>query len=84
MERLELPETGQAFVGGHAVVASNIWERDGALRAQIVIDEERPFDVAEGDEVAIGGARWRVEMIVEDPAQRRGSVVLAPAGPMTG
>jgi hypothetical protein len=82
MERLELVETGQAFVGGHAVVASNIWERDGALRAQITIDEERPFDVAEGDEVALAGGRWRVEEIIEDPAQRRGRVVLS--GPTNG
>ena len=84
MERLELRETGQAFLGGHAVVASNVWERapvgepDGpvVLRAQIVVDEERPFDVAQGDEVAIGDERWRVEEIVEDPVHRRGRVVL--------
>jgi hypothetical protein len=81
MERLELPETGQAFHAGHAVVASNIWARGepAALRAQLVIDEERPFDVAEGDEVAIGDERWRVEQIVEDPVNRRGHVVLERA-----
>jgi hypothetical protein len=81
-ERLELVETGQSFVGGHAIVAANIWERDGALRAQIVIDEERPFDVAEGDELVLAGERRRVEEIVEDPVNRRGRVVLS--GPMTG
>ena len=90
MDRLELPETGQAFHAGHAVVASNIWERSpvgepgvaSALRAQIVVDEEKPVDVAHGDEVAIGDERWRVEEIVEDPVNRRGRVVLS--GPMTG
>jgi hypothetical protein len=88
MQRLELPETGQAFLGGHAVVASNLWERAPvgepggpvALRAQIVVDEERPVDVAEGDEVAIGDERWRVAEIVEDPVERRGRVVLVRAG----
>jgi Family of unknown function (DUF6406) len=77
-ERLELRETGQAFVAGHAVVASNLWERGdpAVLQAQIVVDEERPVDVAEGDEVAIGDDRWRVEEIVEDPVNRRGRVVL--------
>jgi hypothetical protein len=85
MERLELPETAQAFHAGHAVVAANIWERSpvgapdvaSALRAQIIVDEQRPLDVAEGEEVAIGDERWRVEEIVEDPVNRRGRVVLA-------
>jgi len=84
MHRLELRETGQALVGGHAVVASNVWRRAPVgepggpvvLRAQIVIDEARPFDVAEGDQIAIGDAHWRVEEIVEDPVRRRGRVVL--------
>jgi hypothetical protein len=79
MERLELLETGQAFHAGHAVVAANIWERGepAALRAHIVVDEERPVEVVEGDEVAIGGERWRVDEIVEDPVNRRGRVVLS-------
>ena len=88
MERLELAETGQTFHAGHAVVAANIWERapkgvpEGppALRAWVVVDEERPADVAVGDEVAIGEERWRVEAIVEDPVDRRGRVTLARAG----
>jgi hypothetical protein len=33
--------------------------------------------VAEGDEIAIGDERWRVEEIVEDPANRRGQVTIA-------
>ena len=33
--------------------------------------------MAEGDEIAIGDERWRVEEIVEDPANRRGQVTLA-------
>jgi hypothetical protein len=36
--------------------------------------------VVEGDEVAIGDERWRVEEIVEDPVERRGRVVLVRAG----
>jgi Family of unknown function (DUF6406) len=92
MERLELPETGQAFHAGHAVVAANIWERasiddpggPAALRAQIVVDEDRPVEVVEGDEVAIGDERWRVGEIVEDPVNRRGRVVLERSGPMAG
>ena len=93
MDRLELPETGQVFHADHAVVAANIWERapigdpDGpvALRAQVIVDEARPADVAEGDELAIGDERWRVEAIVEDPVNRRGQVTLARAdGPMAG
>jgi len=93
MERLELPETGQVFHAGHAVVAANIWERapigepDGpvALRAQVLVGEGRPADVAEGEEVAIGDERWRVEEIVEDPVNRRGRVTLARAdGPIDG
>lgn len=88
MERLELPETGQAFHAGHPVVAANIWERasiddpggPSALRAQIVVGEGRPVEVVEGDEVAIGDERWRVEEIVEDPVERRGRVVLVRAG----
>jgi len=92
MERLELPETGQAFHHGHAVVAANIWERASiddpggpvALRAQIVVDEERPVEVVEGDEIAIGDERWRVGEIVEDPVKRRGRVVLERSGPIAG
>jgi hypothetical protein len=85
MDRLELPETGQVFHAGHAVVAANIWPRAPlddpgapvALRAQIIVGERPAEDVAEGDEVAIGDERWRVEEIVEDPANRRGRVTLA-------
>lgn len=84
MDRLELPETGQVFHAGHAVVAANIWPRAPlddpeapvALRAQIIVGEARAEDVAEGDEVAIGDERWRVEEIVEDPANRRGRVTI--------
>jgi hypothetical protein len=84
MDRLELPETGQVFHAGHAVVAANIWERaplDDAeapvgLRAQIIVGEAPAEDVAEGDEVAIGDERWRVEEIVEDAANRRGQVTI--------
>jgi hypothetical protein len=85
MDRLELPETGQVFHAGHAVVAANIWERrpvgdpDGpfGLRAQIVVGEGLGADVTVGDEVSIGPERWRVEEIVEDPVNRRGHVTLA-------
>jgi hypothetical protein len=85
MDRLELPETGQVFHAGHAVVAANIWPRapigdpegDVALRAMIIVGEARGEDVAEGDEIAIGDERWRVEEIVEDPANRRGHVTIA-------
>ena len=46
-DRLELPETGQVFHAGHAVVAANIWPRAPlddpgapvALRAQIIVGE---------------------------------------------
>jgi hypothetical protein len=87
MDRLELPETGQVFHAGHAVVAANIWERapvgdpDGpvALRAMVIVGEARGEDVAEGEEIAIGDERWRVEAIVEDPVNRRGRVTLARA-----
>ena len=41
-----------------------------------MVDEERPLEVVEGDEVAIGDERWRVGEIVEDPENRRGRVVL--------
>ena len=68
MERLELRETGQAFLAGHAVVASNVWERGGepAARSRRSVVDEAPARRAEGDEVAIGEERWRVEEIVED------------------
>ncbi len=87
MDRLELPETGRVLHAGHGVVAANIWERaplddPGApvgLRAQIIVGEAPAEDVAEGDEVSIGDERWRVEEIVEDPANRRGRVTLARA-----
>ena len=85
MDRLELPETGQVFHAGHAVVAANIWPRAAlddpggpvGLRAMLIVGEQRGEDVAEGDEIAIGDERWRVEEIVEDPANRRGQVTLA-------
>jgi hypothetical protein len=85
MNRLELPETGQVFHEGHAIVAANIWERapirepDGpvALRAQVIVGEGVRNDVAEGDEIAIGDERWQVEEIVEDPVNRRGHVTIA-------
>jgi Family of unknown function (DUF6406) len=72
------------FHRGHAIVAANIWERapvaDPAgpvgLRAQVVVGEGFGADVAEGDEVAIGDERWRVEEIVEDPVHRRGHVTI--------
>jgi Family of unknown function (DUF6406) len=86
--RLELPETAQAFHAGHAIVAANIWERAPAgdpagaveLRAHVVVGEAPPADVVEGDEIAIGDERWRVEEIVEDPVNRRGRVMLARVG----
>ena len=81
--RLELHETGQSQVEGTWVSAANIWERepigrDGppGLHAQITVEEDAPVDVAEGDEVEIAGARWRVVEITEDPAHRRGGVIL--------
>jgi hypothetical protein len=85
MDRLELPETGQVFHAGHAIVAANIWERapignpDGTvrLRAQVAVGEGLGADVAEGDEIAIGDERWRVEEIVEDAVHRRGRVTIA-------
>lgn len=85
MDRLELPETGQVFHDGHAIVAANIWERapigdpDGpvGLRAQVIVGEGSGADVAEGDEIRIGDERWRVEAIAEDPVNRRGHVTLA-------
>jgi hypothetical protein len=84
--RLQLHETGQCQVDGHWVGAANIWAREpiggsgpSALRAQITVDEEPPVDVAEGEEVAIAGARWRVVEIVEDPAHQRGDVILERA-----
>jgi hypothetical protein len=42
----------------------------------ITVEEEAPVDVAEGEEVEIAGARWRVVEITEDPAHRRGGVIL--------
>jgi hypothetical protein len=84
--RLQLHETGQAQVDGHWVGAANIWEREplggegpSALRAQISVDEEPPVDGAEGDEIEIAGARWRVTKIVEDPVHQRGDVFLERA-----
>ena len=84
MDRLELPETGRVLHAGHAVVAANIWPRAPlddpggpvALRAMVIVGERRGEDVAEGDEIAIGDERWRVEEIVEDPANRRGQVTI--------
>jgi hypothetical protein len=81
--RLELHETGQSRVEGTWVSAANIWEREpighdgpAGLHAQITVEEEAPVDVAEGEEVEIAGARWRVVEITEDPAHRRGGVIL--------
>jgi hypothetical protein len=81
--RLELHETGQSRVEGTWVSAANIWEREplgregpSALRAQITVEEDAPVDVAEGEEVEIAGARWRVVDITEDPVHRRGGVIL--------
>ena len=87
MDRLELPETGRVVHAGHGVVAANIWQRaplddpgaPAALRAQIIVGEAPAEDVAEGDEIAIGDERWRVEEIVEDPVNRRGQVTLSRA-----
>jgi hypothetical protein len=86
-ERLELPETGQVFHAGKSIVAANIWERppvgaegDTALRSQLIVDENRPVDVALGDRIAIGDETWRVDEIVEDPVNRRGRVVLVRDG----
>jgi Family of unknown function (DUF6406) len=86
-ERLELPETGQVFHAGHRIVAANIWERppvgaegETTLRSQLMVDENRPVDVARGDRIAIGEATWRVDEIVEDPVNRRGRVVLVRGG----
>jgi hypothetical protein len=83
---LELRETGQRQVGGAWVSAANIWEREplgrdgpSRLHAQISVDEDPPVDVAEGDEVEIAGARWRVAEITEDPVHRRGRVILSRA-----
>jgi Family of unknown function (DUF6406) len=86
--RLELPETAQAFHAGHPIVAANIWERPPAddpagpveLRAHVIVGEDPPADVVEGDEVAIGDERWRVDEIVGDPVNRRGRVTLARVG----
>jgi hypothetical protein len=84
--RLRLHETGQAQVDGAWVGAANIATREppggegpSALRAQIMIDEDPPLDVAEGDEVEIAGGRWRVVGITEDPAHQRGDVFLERA-----
>ena len=81
--RLERHETGQSQVEGTWVSAANIWEREplgregpSALRAQITVEEDAPVDVAEGEEVEIAGARWRVVDITEDPVHRRGGVIL--------
>ena len=81
--RLELHETGQCQIDGHWVGATNIFVREpigregpSALHAQITVDEEPPVDVAQGEEVEIAGARWRVVELVEDPVHQRGDVVL--------
>jgi len=81
--KVRLHETGQMQVDGAWVGAGNIWAREPlgregpfALRAQISVDEEPPVDVAEGEEVEIAGARWRVVEIVEDPVHQRGDVFL--------
>jgi hypothetical protein len=81
--RLELHETGQSQVDGAWVSAANIWEREplgregpAGLYAQIAVDEEPPVDVAQGDEIRIAGAGWRVVEITEDPVHRRGGVIL--------
>jgi hypothetical protein len=81
--RLELHETGQSQVEGTWVSAANIWEREpvghdgpSGLHAQITVEEEAPVDVAEGEELEIAGARWRVVEITEDPVHRRGGVIL--------
>ncbi len=72
--RLELHETGQCQVDGHWVGAANIWARE-----QITVDEEPPVDLAQGEELEIAGARWRVVEIVEDPVHQRGDVILERA-----
>ncbi len=84
--RLELHETGPCQIDGHWVGAANIFVREpigregrSALHAQITVDEEPPVDVAEGEEVEIAGARWRVVALVEDPVHQRGDVVLERA-----
>jgi hypothetical protein len=81
--RLELHETGQCQVDGHWVGAANIFVREpigregpSALHAQITVDEEPPVDVAQGEELEIAGARWRVVELVEDPVHQREDVVL--------
>ena len=84
--RLRLHETGQTQVDGAWVGAANLGTREplggagpSALRAQIAVDEDPPVDVAVGEEVEIGGARWRVVEIVEDPVHQRGDVILERA-----
>jgi hypothetical protein len=84
--RLQLHETGQRQIDGAWVGAANIGEREPvgregpfALYTQIMIDEEPPVDVAEGEAVEIAGARWRVVEIVEDPVHQRGDVFLERA-----
>jgi hypothetical protein len=77
--RLRLHETGQVQVDGAWVAAASIAHRDGALRAQVGVDEEPAVDVAEGDEVQIAGSRWRVVEIVEDPVHHRGDVFIERA-----
>jgi Family of unknown function (DUF6406) len=82
--RIEIPETGQVRVGDLLVSAANIWTRepvgrvDGptALSVQLAIGDAPPLDLQQGDEVDIGGETWTVEELTEDPAHRRGNVVL--------
>ena len=87
-----MPETGQVEHAGRGLVAANIWARAPlddpeapvACGRMILVGRRRGEDVAEGDEIAIGDERWRVEEIVEDAANRRGHVTIARvrAGPI--
>jgi hypothetical protein len=82
--RIEIPETGQVWVGELLVSAANIWTREpvgrpdgpNALSVQLAIGDAPPVDLQQGDEVDIAGETWTVEELKEDPENRRGSVIL--------
>jgi hypothetical protein len=85
LQQHRLRDGGRRAQGGHGqgLDLAHSWacepigrEGPSALRAQISVDEEPPVDVAEGEDVEIAGARWRVVEIAEDPVNRRGGVIL--------
>ena len=86
-DTITIPETGQVQIGGRYVAAFSIWRRTPLGRpdepedmyVEIKVEEDPGVDVRVGDELDLGGERWRVASLTEDPDMRRGEVVLERA-----